>query len=413
MVGNGSMKDLVAKCDAVVLGGGISGITTAIVLQALGLKVAVLSDSVVLQEPGTANQALVATSYAMASAYPHYLRVTNLNRVSSASQAIFEYLSNELGSGVRRYRMYEVFEHEPEEAPLGSYRMDFKSFDGKPNQLRHTVNPPARPGATYIWGWMFTSYFADMPCYLPFLWSLFEARGGVFASTRINVHEVLDCAGQKKAIFNCLGYGAIKPFEDVSPYQIVRGKQVLVPNASMLTDSVGVPTAYNYTPSAEMFSRADGKPEYVHFFPRSDGWVLGQTREPGMIDKQGLWQGQSVASGERMIGDCSIPIPIVDLNASLLRHWRSCDLPDQLIGRAGYRYYRDPEGQGVRLERQELNGSTVIHNYGHGGSGITMSWGCALECARLFVDDSGWKRESGQSDELGQRLVRLVEDLAS
>jgi D-amino-acid oxidase len=32
----------------------------------------------------------------------------------------------------------------------------------------------------------------------------------------------------------------------------------------------------------------------------------------------------------------------------------------------------------VRVERQTTaDGNTVIHNYGHGGAGVTMSWGCA------------------------------------
>jgi D-amino-acid oxidase len=34
----------------------------------------------------------------------------------------------------------------------------------------------------------------------------------------------------------------------------------------------------------------------------------------------------------------------------------------------------------VRLERDQLpDGRTVIHNYGHGGAGFTLSWGCARE----------------------------------
>jgi D-amino-acid oxidase len=33
----------------------------------------------------------------------------------------------------------------------------------------------------------------------------------------------------------------------------------------------------------------------------------------------------------------------------------------------------------VRLEREP--GTHIVHNYGHGGSGVTLSWGCALEVA--------------------------------
>jgi D-amino-acid oxidase len=36
---------------------------------------------------------------------------------------------------------------------------------------------------------------------------------------------------------------------------------------------------------------------------------------------------------------------------------------------------------GVRLERDP--GTCIIHNYGHGGSGVTLSWGCAEEAAAL------------------------------
>jgi D-amino-acid oxidase len=35
----------------------------------------------------------------------------------------------------------------------------------------------------------------------------------------------------------------------------------------------------------------------------------------------------------------------------------------------------------VRLELEP--GTRIIHNYGHGGSGVTFSWGCALEAAEM------------------------------
>jgi D-amino-acid oxidase len=41
----------------------------------------------------------------------------------------------------------------------------------------------------------------------------------------------------------------------------------------------------------------------------------------------------------------------------------------------------------VRVEREKLrDGRIVIHNYGHGGSGFTLSWGCA---GKVFEIASG------------------------
>jgi D-amino-acid oxidase len=43
-----------------------------------------------------------------------------------------------------------------------------------------------------------------------------------------------------------------------------------------------------------------------------------------------------------------------------------------------------PVSETVRLEREEVApGKLVVHNYGHGGAGITLSWGCAREAAAL------------------------------
>jgi D-amino-acid oxidase len=43
-----------------------------------------------------------------------------------------------------------------------------------------------------------------------------------------------------------------------------------------------------------------------------------------------------------------------------------------------------PGRREVRLEMERPSpGLRVIHNYGHGGAGITLSWGCAREVAEL------------------------------
>ncbi|WP_114751022.1 FAD-dependent oxidoreductase [Pleomorphovibrio marinus] len=42
---------------------------------------------------------------------------------------------------------------------------------------------------------------------------------------------------------------------------------------------------------------------------------------------------------------------------------------------------------GPRIEKQELGSKTIVHNYGHGGSGWSLSWGTALIASEL-VDET-------------------------
>ena len=46
--------------------------------------------------------------------------------------------------------------------------------------------------------------------------------------------------------------------------------------------------------------------------------------------------------------------------------------------RAGLRPFRKLS---VRVEQDP--GTSIFHNYGHGGAGVTFSWGCATEVAEL------------------------------
>jgi D-amino-acid oxidase len=43
-----------------------------------------------------------------------------------------------------------------------------------------------------------------------------------------------------------------------------------------------------------------------------------------------------------------------------------------------------PTRPAVRLERERAaDGRLLVHNYGHGGAGVTVAWGCAREAAEL------------------------------
>jgi len=52
-------------------------------------------------------------------------------------------------------------------------------------------------------------------------------------------------------------------------------------------------------------------------------------------------------------------------------------LPREFATSVGFRPLRDA----VRLERER--GTNIVHNYGHGGAGFTVSWGCAREVLRM------------------------------
>jgi len=44
-----------------------------------------------------------------------------------------------------------------------------------------------------------------------------------------------------------------------------------------------------------------------------------------------------------------------------------------------------PARTSVRLEAERAGEVTFVHNYGHGGSGVTLSWGCAEDATELVL----------------------------
>jgi D-amino-acid oxidase len=192
--------------------------------------------------------------------------------------------------------------------------------------------------AGYVDGWSFVSPVVSMPAYLDWLTARVLDLGG--SVTRLNL-GALPVGGD--AVVNCSGLGARLLGSDgsVTP---VRGQVVYV----------------------EQFGldewRLDGAgPTYV--VPRSDEIVVGGT------DEVGDWSRTPVPEvAQSILARASALVPEL-ATARVLRH------------KVGLR----PARPAVRLERE----GRVVHCYGHGGAGVTLSWGCADEVVDLVAQAPG------------------------
>ena len=127
----------------------------------------------------------------------------------------------------------------------------------------------------------------------------------------------------------------------------------------------------------------------VYAYPRRDVWVLGGTKQNGTI-VNGEWTGESITAEFVSIPgidggpDVKVPRPVIELNNQLLHDLTGVSILDrEMRATFGYRYARDLDGDGVRLDTtQTRDGRLVVHNTGHGGAGVTLSWSCALRVAR-------------------------------
>jgi D-amino-acid oxidase len=178
-----------------------------------------------------------------------------------------------------------------------------------------------------------------MPVYLGYLQRRL-ADAGVTVERR--VLSGLAEAGPASAIVNCTGMGARKLVPD-SELRSVRGQHVVVTNSG-LTD---------------FFSEDTGlSPDLLCIYPHGETVVLGGTAIDGDRDLDA-----DDAAAEAILARCTQVEPRL-AGAQVMAH------------RVGAR----PTRSRVRVESDRLPDDTlVVHNYGHGGAGVTLSWGCAVE----------------------------------
>lgn len=309
-----------------VVGAGVVGLTAALRLAEAGHAVTVV-----------AREAPLATTSAVAAALWFPYRVHPFDRVLDWSRAGYDRFAGLAAerpeSGVRLRWGTELLHRPPGDewwAPAVP-------------ALAVTHDVPAG----YEAGWRFVAPVIDMAVYLPWLAARAAATGADLAGTPVAVADlgelgplVVDCAG--------LGARDLVPDPSVTP---VRGQVVVV-------DQVGLD---------EWLSDDLDDHTLTYVVPRLDTIVVGGTAEDG------VWGTEPDPATAAAILDRATALVPALAGAAIREH------------RVGLR----PARPAVRLDVERRGTQTVVHDYGHGGAGVTLSWGCADEVVALVGRATG------------------------
>lgn len=314
-----------------VVGAGVVGLSIADLLLAAGFQVRILYDRGPLE-----------TTSAKASAIWHvYLVDPNDERILRWSERtlrkLVELAREEPESGVFMVKGVELFRG----AEIGP-----PAWAGVPPVFR-MLDRREIAVADARWGYEIRAPFAIMPEYLAWLTGRVSARGCEFVEE--HVEDVWALAIAEGIVVNAAGLGARDLVSDRTLLG-VKGQYLVI----AWPDGVGE----EYVG----FDECPGGMAYV--MPRKSDIVIGGTEEYGVEDEAFV-----LDEGE-LIGRCASLAPWLSTTSVLV-----------LDRVAGVRPYR-PDG--VRLDALSVGESGCLINcYGHGGSGFSLSWGCAADVLEL------------------------------
>ncbi|MBY8870682.1 FAD-binding oxidoreductase [Micromonospora sp. PLK6-60] len=316
---------MTAAADVVVVGGGVVGMTAALALQARGARVTVLAADDPADTVSTVAAAVWYPSHTDED--PRVLRWAWETRAELGRQAA----AGVPGVVERPTRMLLRRPHAgpPWWAPAC------------PDLVAEPAPPP------YTGQLRFTAPTVEMTPYLAWLRQRLTAGGGQLLRRR--VRRLADAFDTAPTLVNATGLAAGRLAADPAVHP-VRGHVVLVANPG-LTVSV----------------RDEDDPAgitYVH--PRRHDVVLGGTYQPGVAHTAP--DPDTAAAIRRR---CVALVP--ELAAAPVRGERIGLRPAR---HGGPRVEVDPAGP---------PGGRLVHAYGHGGAGVTLSWGCAAEVAELAL----------------------------
>ena len=212
--------------------------------------------------------------------------------------------------------------------------------------FRRATPAELRPG--YVDGFVFEAPVIEMPRYLSYLLARFRRLGG--SVHQREVRSLDEAWAVAPLVVNCTGLGS----------RSLLGDDTLVPVRGEVLRVAPLPV--------ERFLLDEDDPQGMSYIiPRSQDCILGGTAEEGNASLE-----PDPAQAEAILARAARLLP-EGTRIQVLQH---------LVGLR-------PGRPSVRLEAEQVGDRQVIHDYGHGGAGVTLSWGCAEEVTVLVGRASG------------------------
>lgn len=176
--------------------------------------------------------------------------------------------------------------------------------------------------------------------FLPWLYKQVQSKGATLKEQQ--VFDLYSLSIEYDVIINCSALGA---------RELCNDKEVIPVRGQVVLAEPGFP---------DFIFLDNQTPAYV--VPRKDATIIGGTYEENVYDEKTEQEGL-----DDILRRAYSVLPGLD-KRKIIGNW------------AGLRPYRAT----VRLEREE--GTNIIHNYGHGGSGYTLAFGCAEDVVKMVEE---------------------------
>jgi D-amino-acid oxidase len=332
-----SMSDSSLRPPVTIIGAGVSGLSCGVLLRQASYPVTVLT-----KDPPHE----LVSSKAGAIWFPYHASPPEFVRdLAMTSYHAFARLAHEYPeSGVSMVTLTQLYKRP---APEPYWLAEEHAFQ----RLAAQELP-----AGFSDGYTVRVPFIDTSRYMPYLQRVFKAHGGIMVTREVK--HLSEVVNEASIVINCAGLGTRQIADDATVYpirgQILRTEKL--PAAVFLADD----TAHHL-------------PTYV--FSRADDCLLGGTVE--------------AHDWNDTVSDAT--------QASILQRCQALEPRLANVAIVGSAVGLRPGRHRIRLELvvEAGTGNLVIHNYGHGGSGFTVSWGCA-EQVLLFLQHGLRVREALQ-----------------